>query len=64
MEAPIHAANQVDKGETMPKIIAGIGGLVVIVLAVLAVAYFSGFWSPPATSIASSQTHTTQSQSQ
>lgn len=57
MEAPIHAANEVDKGETLPKIIAGLAGLVIIAVAVTVAAY-SGFWSPPPS--AQTPTHTAQ----
>lgn len=49
MEAPIHAANEVDKGETVPKIVAAVAGVVIIAIAVAVLAY-SGFWSPPPTS--------------
>lgn len=61
MEAPIHAANEVDKGETVPKVIAAFAGLTIIAIAV-AVAMYSGFWAPPPTSqtVAQTQTHTTQ----
>lgn len=58
MDSPIHAANEVDKGETLPKIIAGVAGLVIIAIVAAAAAY-SGFWSPPPTSVAA----TTQSTS-
>jgi flagellar biosynthesis/type III secretory pathway M-ring protein FliF/YscJ len=59
METPIHAASEVDKGETVPKIIAGIAGLVIIAVTVAVLAY-SGFWSPPATTQTAGQTQTTQ----
>lgn len=61
MEAPIHAASEVDKGETVPKVVAGIAGLIIIAITVAIFAY-SGFWSPPPSSqtVAQSQTHTTQ----
>ena len=60
MEAPIHAANEVDKGEGATKVVAGIAGLVIIVLAVLAFAYFSGFWAPPPTMMTQAGHQTTQ----
>lgn len=61
MEAPIHAAREVDKGETVPKVVAGVAGLIIIAITVAVVAY-SGFWAPPPTSqtVAQSQTHSTQ----
>ena len=59
MEAPIHAANEVDKGETLPKIIAAIAGLVIIAVTVAVVAY-SGFWSPPPTTQSAHTAQTTQ----
>ena len=59
MEAPIHAASEVDKGETLPKIIAAVAGLVIIAVTV-AVAAYSGFWSPPPSS--QTPTHTAQTQ--
>ena len=59
MEAPIHAASEVDKGEALPKVIAAVAGLVIIAVTV-AVAAYSGFWSPPPSSPA--PTHTAQVQ--
>ena len=49
MEAPIHAANDVDKDENVPRIIAIVSGIAIAVVAAVAMVY-SGFWSPPATS--------------
>lgn len=49
MEAPIHAAKEVDKGEAVPKVVAAVAGLVIIAITVAVMAY-SGFWSPPPTS--------------
>lgn len=49
MEAPIHAANDVDKNENVPRIVAICAGIAIAVVAAIAVVY-SGFWSPPATS--------------
>jgi hypothetical protein len=49
MEAPIHAANDVDKNENVPRIVAICAGIAIAVVAAVAVVY-SGFWSPPATS--------------
>ncbi|MBU6473573.1 MAG: hypothetical protein KGL66_12970 [Alphaproteobacteria bacterium] len=63
MEAPIHAANEVDKDEGTTKVVAAIAGLVIILVTV-GVAYYSGFWSPPATSVSQVVQHVqTQSQS-
>ncbi len=63
MEAPIHAANEVDKGEGTTKVVAAVAGLVIILLTV-GVAYYSGFWSPPASSLPSAQHVLSQTQSQ
>ena len=59
MESPIHAANEVDKGETVPKIIAGVAGLVIIAITAVVLTY-SGFWSPPPTAQSTTQTQTTK----
>lgn len=59
MESPIHAANEVDKGETVPKIIAGVAGLVIIAITALVLTY-SGFWSPPPTTQSTTQVQTTR----
>jgi len=59
MESPIHAANEVDKGETVPKIVAGVAGLVIILISALVLAY-SGFWSPPPTTQSTTQSQTTK----
>ena len=56
METPIHAANEVDKDETVPRIIAAVAGVVILAIVGVAVAY-SGFWSPPATSQAQTEQH-------
>ncbi|MBI3675076.1 MAG: hypothetical protein HY243_00460 [Proteobacteria bacterium] len=48
METPIHAAKEVDKDETVPRIIAAIAGVVILAVVGVAVVY-SDFWSPPAT---------------
>jgi hypothetical protein len=56
MEAPIHAADEVDKDETGPRIIAVVAGVVLIAIAAGALVY-SGIWSPPATqAVAHTQT--------
>ena len=55
MEAPIHAASEVDKGETLPKIIAAVAGVVIIAVTAVVLAY-SGFWSPPPSSQPAQQT--------
>lgn len=48
MDKPIHAANNVDSGETMPRIIAAIAGVVILAVVAGVVAY-SGMWNPPPT---------------
>lgn len=50
MEAPIHAANDVDKNETVPRIIAALAGVAVLAIVGGLVAY-SGMWSPPASQV-------------
>ena len=62
MEAPIHAANEVDKGEGTTKVVAAIAGLAIILITV-GVVYFSGFWAPPASSLPHAQPVTNQTQS-
>ena len=59
MELPIHAANEVDKGELVPKLVAAAAGIVIIAVTAIVITY-SGFWSPPATSQPATQTQTTQ----
>lgn len=51
METPIHAAKEVDKDETMPRIIAAIAGVVILAVVGIAVVY-SDFWSPAPTGTA------------
>jgi hypothetical protein len=48
METPLHAAKDVDKDETVPRIVAIIAGVVLIAIAAAALTY-TGIWSPPAT---------------
>ncbi len=50
MDAPIHAANQVDKGETLPRLIAIVAGALILAI-VVGVVVFSGIWNPPATTM-------------
>ena len=50
MDHPIHAADTVDKDETVPKIIAAIAGLALLAIAAGAMIY-SGLWSPAPTSV-------------
>jgi Na+(H+)/acetate symporter ActP len=54
METPIHAASEVDKGETVPKIVAAVAGIALLAIAAGVVIY-SGIWSPPPTTV--SATH-------
>jgi hypothetical protein len=60
MEAPIHAANDVDKDENVPRIVAICAGIAIAIVAVVAMVY-SGFWSPPATSTPAKISATTHS---
>jgi uncharacterized membrane protein len=62
MEAPIHAANDIDKNENVPRIIAIVGGIAIAVVAAVAMVY-SGFWSPPATSMPAKVATTTHTAS-
>jgi hypothetical protein len=55
MEAPIHAANEVDKDETVPKIVAAVAGLALLAIAAGALIY-SGIWEPAPTA-QQTQTH-------
>jgi purine-cytosine permease-like protein len=48
METPLHAANDVDKNENVPRIIAVVAGIAIAIVAAVVVIY-SGYWSPPAT---------------
>jgi hypothetical protein len=45
MEQPIHASENVDKGETVPRIIAVVAGIVLIGIVTGGLMY-SGIWSP------------------
>ncbi len=62
MEAPIHAANDVDKDENVPRIVAICAGIAIAVIAAVAMVY-SGFWSPPATSTPAKVATTTHASS-
>jgi hypothetical protein len=57
METPIHASNDVDRNENLPRIVAAVAGVALVVIAVL-VASYSGLWSPPATHVAAQTTTT------
>jgi len=57
METPIHASEEVDKDETIPRIVAAIAGVVILAVVAGVVAY-SGFWSPPATKMPAAVTQT------
>jgi hypothetical protein len=50
MEEPLHAAKDVDKDETVPRIVAVVAGLALIVIVTGGLMY-SGIWSPAATSM-------------
>lgn len=62
MDAPIHAAENVDKGENLPRVIAAAAGVLIIAV-VIGVVAFSGIWNPPPTSI-KAPAQQTQSQAQ
>ena len=55
MDHPIHAADTVDKDETVPKIIAAIAGLALLAIAAGAMIY-SGLWSPAPTTVTQTTT--------
>jgi hypothetical protein len=46
MDQPIHASENVDKDETVPRIIAVVAGVVLIGIVAGGLMY-SGIWSPP-----------------
>jgi hypothetical protein len=50
MEEPLHASKDVDSDETMPRIVAAVAGIALIVIVAGGLVY-SGIWSPanPAT---------------
>ena len=48
MEEPIHASKDVDKDETVPRIVAVVAGLALIAIVAGGLMY-SGMWSPAAT---------------
>lgn len=50
MEEPLHAARDVDKDETVPRIVAVVAGLALIIIVTGGLMY-SGLWSPAATQI-------------
>jgi hypothetical protein len=56
MDHPVHAAEMIDKGEGVPKIVAAIAGLALLGIAAGAMIY-SGYWSPPATTAATQSPH-------
>ena len=49
MEEPLHASRDVDKDETVTRIVAVVAGLALIVIVTGGLMY-SGMWSPAATS--------------
>ena len=51
MEEPLHAARDVDKDETVPRIVAVVAGLALLVIVTGGLMY-SGLWSPASTQIA------------
>ena len=56
MEHPIHAAENVDKDETVPRIVAVVAGIALIAIVAGGLVY-SGIWSPPASSQTTSVKH-------
>ena len=50
MEHEHHAAAELDKDETVPRIIAVVAGIALIAIVAGGVVY-SGIWSPPGTSL-------------
>ncbi|MGN6514207.1 MAG: hypothetical protein ACTHLR_00015 [Rhizomicrobium sp.] len=48
MEQPLHAASDVDKDETVPRIVAVVAGLALIIIVTGGLMY-SGIWSPAPT---------------
>ena len=57
MDHPAHAAENIDKDEGVPKIIAAVAGLALLGIAAGAMIY-SGYWSPaPTTQSATTTTH-------
>jgi hypothetical protein len=55
MDHPAHAAELIDKGEGVPKLVAAIAGLALLGIAAGTMIY-SGYWSPPPTNVATSST--------
>jgi len=51
MDHPAHAAEMIDKNESVPKIVAAVAGLALLAIAAGAMIY-SGYWSPPPTNAA------------
>ncbi len=51
METPLHAANEVDKDETVPKIVAAVAGIALLAIAA-GVMIYSGIWEPAPTQVA------------
>jgi len=57
MEKPLHAGDDVDKDENVPRIIAVIAGIAIAAVAAFGLIY-SGIWSPPSTSAKTATTST------
>jgi hypothetical protein len=55
MDHPAHAAENIDQGEGVPKIVAAIAGLALLGIAAGAMIY-SGYWSPAPTTVAAQTT--------
>ena len=56
MEEPLHAARDVDKDETVPRIVAVVAGLALIVIVTGGLMY-SGLWAPASTQVTTVAKH-------
>ena len=57
METPLHAGDDVDKDENVPRIIAVIAGIAIAAVVAFGLVY-SGLWSPPSTAAKTAATTT------
>ncbi|HEY1630581.1 MAG TPA: hypothetical protein VGF56_04665 [Rhizomicrobium sp.] len=58
MERPMHASDDVDRDQNVPRMIAVGVGLAILVVAGVTLAY-SGLWAPPATAMHTASAATT-----
>lgn len=56
MDHPVHAAEEIDKNENIPKLIAAAAVIGLLVIATGAFVY-SSYWSPPATTVTQTAHH-------